>query len=360
MISMPTIIVDDDKVLRFLHALLDPTVPPARAASLRDFLSFDIPDVDGWVQKVQSQCGMLYPSRVLMIGNQPELQQVISAADAVVVQGLSIGQAELERAERLKAVIKFGVDTRNIDLEACAMAGVEVCPIRRRVNGAVAEHAIALMLAVGLKICETDRALDFEALQALGYRPQLYDQAHVAGANWARVSGLKSLQGATLGALGFGEVGREVGTRAKAMGMEVLYHQRTRVSEADETESGARYVSFDELLARADFLSVHLPHNASTEGLVDAKAFGRMKPGAVLVNISRAPIVDRDALIDALANGSLGGAGLDVHFQEPTPPDDIIKSFRNVVLTPHIAVGPRHHAVKDMEAVVAALARAVN
>jgi phosphoglycerate dehydrogenase-like enzyme len=353
---MPVIVVDDDKVLRFVHVLLDPQVPPARAAALSDFLSFDIPDVEAWIERVRASCGTLYPASVRMAADQDAMREALADADALVVEGLTVGQADLACAPRLRVVHKFGVDTRNIDLDACARAGVEVGTTRRNVNAAVAEHAIALMMAVGRKICETDGALDFESLRALGYRPALYDPDHISGANWARVSGLKGLQGATLGALGLGEVGREVATRARAMEMEVLYHQRTRLSAEIEAESGARYVSFEELLERADFLSVHLPYTQETKGIVDSKAFARLKRGAILVNISRAPVVDRAALIEALDSGHLGGAGLDVHYQEPAAPDEPLKSYANVVLTPHIAVASRVHAVADMEAVVGHLA----
>ncbi len=353
---MPVIVVEDDKVLRFLHVLLDPGVPPARAAALTDFLSFDIAHVEDWIAEVRASSGALYPADVRMVGDQDELNAALAHADAVVVEGFTIGEAELVHGDKLKTVVKFGIDTRNIDLDACSRAGVMVHTVRREVNGAVAEHAIALMLAVGRKICETEGALDFDALRALGYRPALFDAEHISGANWARISGLKSLQGATLGAVGMGEVGREVASRAQAMGMEVLYTQRRRLGPEIEDQSGARYVSLNELLERADFVSLHLPLTPETEAMIDGAAFARMKPGAILVNISRAQIIDRDALLAALDSGRLGGAGLDVHYDEPGAPDEPLKSYANVVLTPHIAVASRAHAVADMEAVVTALA----
>ena len=297
---MPVIVVEDDKVLRFLHVLLDPGVPPARAAALVDFLSFDISHVEDWIAEVRASSGALYPADVRMVGDQDELNAALAHADAVVVEGFTIGQAELAHGGKLKTVVKFGIDTRNIDLDACAQAGVTVRMVRREVNGAVAEHAIALMMAVGRKICETEGALDFDALRALGYRPALFDADHISGANWARVSGLKSLQGATLGAVGLGEVGREVALRARALGMEVLYTQRRRLPPEIEGELGARYVPLDDLLEAADFVSLHLPLTGDTEAIIDSKAFARMKEGAILVNVSRAQIVDRDALIAAL------------------------------------------------------------
>ena len=135
--------------------------------------------------------------------------------------------------------------------------------------------------------------------------------------------------------------------RAGAMGMEILYYQRTRLPEDIEAACSATYVSYEELLERSDFVSVHLPLNAVTEGMLNADAFARMKPGAIVANISRAHIIDRDALIAALDSGHLGGAGLDVHYEEPGSSDEPLKSYPNVVLSPHIAVAQRPHNLAD-------------
>jgi phosphoglycerate dehydrogenase-like enzyme len=126
-----------------------------------------------------------------------------------------------------------------------------------------------------------------------------------------------------------------------------------------ERPLGLRYATFDELLAESDYVSVHLPSNASTQGLLDRRAFARMKRGAVLVNISRAPIIDRAALMEALETGRLGGAGLDVHYEEPSSPDEPLKRFPNVVLTPHTAVASRVNGAGDMEELAANLAAAL-
>ncbi|CAN0422037.1 unnamed protein product [Discosporangium mesarthrocarpum] len=356
---MATIVVQDDKILRFLEVILDPGVSAERVDAFRDYLSFDVPDPDAWFSEQRRLAAAICPSKVLLVEDEAAMRTALPEADAVVTESFSIGAAELAEAKNLKLVQKFGIDARNVDLDACAAAGVPVRTLRRRVNGTVAEHAILLMLAVGRKLTETDGALDFASLQALGYKPAKFHPDHVAGANWARVSGLKSLQGATLGALGFGEIGREVATRAKAMGMEILYHQRSRLPAQIEAESGARYVSYDDLLEASDFISVHLPLNASTEGLVDTAAFARMKPGAIIANISRAQIIDRDALVGALDSGHLGGAGLDVHYAEPGDPDEPLKKYRNVVLSPHVAVAQRVHNMADTAELVANLAEAL-
>ncbi len=353
---MATIVVQDDKILRFLEVILDPRVAAARVAAFRDYLAFDEPDPDRWFDAQRRRAGAIRPSEVRMVEDEAAMRVALPDADAVVSESLRIGGDELRLAPNLKLVQKFGVDARNIDLAACKDAGVETRILRRRVNGTVAEHAILLMMAVGRKLVETDGALDFAGLEALGYRPKKFDPDHVAGANWARIPGLKSLQGATLGALGLGEVGREVAMRAHAMGMETLYYQRTRLPDEIERGCDARYVPFEELLERADFLSIHLPLTEATRGMIDDDAFARMKPGAILANISRAHIVDRDALIAVLESGRLGGAGLDVHYEEPGAPDEKLGTYANVIRSPHIAVAARQHNMADTAELVANLA----
>lgn len=356
---MTTLVVEDDKILRFLQAVLDPSADPARAAALRDYLSVDEPDPGGWIAALRAGAAGLFPARVVMAADGRAARAALAGADALVVERMAVGPEEIAAAPRLRLVHKFGVDDRNVDRAACAAAGIETRVLRRRVNGAVAEHALLLMMAVGRKLVETGGALDVASLEALGYRPRPFDAAHVAGANWARVTGLKSLLGATLGVLGLGEVGREVAARAAAMGARVLYSQRSRLPEAVERGCGAAFAPLGELLGRADFLCVCLPLDESTRGLVGRAAFARLKPGAVLVNVSRAGIVDREALLAALDDGRLGGAGLDVHYEEPGAPDEPLKAYRNVVLSPHVAVGPRRHAMDDMAALVADLAEAL-
>ncbi|MEX2454814.1 MAG: NAD(P)-dependent oxidoreductase [Rhodospirillaceae bacterium] len=356
---MASIVVQDDKILRFLEVILDPDVAPERVEAFRDYLSFDVPDVDGWFEAQRRRAAAICPSDIHLVEDEDAMRALLPEADALVTESLRFGSSELALAKRLKFVQKFGIDARNVDLQACARAGIPVRTLRRRVNGTVAEHAILLMLAVGRKLVETEGALDFASLEALGYKPRKFHPDHVAGANWARVHGMKSLQDATLGALGLGEVGREVATRARAMGMDILYYQRTRLPEDIEKLCSARYVSYEELLEKSDFISVHLPLNDSTRGMLDAESFARMKAGAIVANISRAHIIDRDALIGALDSGRLGGAGLDVHYEEPGRPDEPLKAYRNVVLTPHVAVAERAHNMADTAELVANLADAI-
>ena len=357
---MPKIVAQDDAIIRSAQVILDPDTDPDRVAAIADYYSVDLKDFDGFLSKIRGTADGLFPASFEMVDNQESFREAIKDADATILETFIVGEEELAAAPNLKIIQKFGVDLRNIDLDACARHNVVVKPLRRRVNVAVAEHAFALMMALAKKIVSTEGRLDEDSLRDAGYAPKMYDRRHVAAANWARVGGLVTLQGSTIGVLGLGEIGRELAERAKAFNMDVIYYQRNPVPADVEAALSARYVSFEELLAQSDFMTIQLPLTPATEGMIDAAAIARMKPGAFLVNISRAAIVDRDALIGALESGRLGGAGIDVHYKEPGDADEPLKNFDNVVLSPHIAVASRMNGAADMEELVANLTEAVN
>jgi lactate dehydrogenase-like 2-hydroxyacid dehydrogenase len=156
-----------------------------------------------------------------------------------------------------------------------------------------------------------------------------------------------------------GEIGRELALRSKPFGMQTFYHQRTRMTPAEEAEYGVEYATLPELLAASDWVSIQLPGNASTEDLIAARELAQMKPGAVLINTSRPKIVNREALIEALRSGHLGALGLDTIYEVPGRPDDEFLSFDNVLLTPWTAAQPRFNALNDLREVIIGLAAAL-
>lgn len=141
--------------------------------------------------------------------------------------------------------------------------------------------------------------------------------------------------------------------------MRVLYYQRNRLPEADERQWHAQYVPLGTLLAQSDWVSIQLPLTPATGNLFDRAKFAQTKPGACLINTSRAEIVDRDALIEALASGYLGGFALDPLYEEPGRADDPLPRFENVILTPHTAAQPRFNALNDFEQLIVGLASAI-
>jgi phosphoglycerate dehydrogenase-like enzyme len=311
------------------------------------------------VNSVRRSVPGLFPAQFEMVGDIDAFHAAIGDADGIICESLPVGEEELSRASNLKIVQKFGTDMRTIDVDACTHRGIAVRPLRRRVNIAVAEHAFAMMIAMSKKLCLINHRIDEESLREAGFRPRMHDRRHAAAANWGRVDGLGTLYGSTVGCIGLGEIGREVASRATAFGANVLYYQRNRVTEDIETSLGATFCGFEELLERSDYVSLHLPMNDATRHIIDADAFARMKDGAFLVNISRAGIIERQALMDVLESDRLGGVALDVHYEEPSPPDDPLKNYPKALLTPHTAVAGRQNATADMEELIGNIAAGI-
>jgi len=297
---------------------------------------------------------------VRLVADQEALFAAMPGATAVVVESLTCGKREIAAAGgTLRIVQKYGTVPSSIDTAACRRARVRVLTLRRRANISCAEHAFGLMLALARKIRETAGLVSIEQLQAAGYSPTKYDREHTANANWARVTGTRNLYGRQIGIVGFGEIGREVALRAAAFGMRIVYTQRHRLPAREDLRYGAVYAPLDALLASSDFLSLHLPLTDATRGIIGRRELGLIRPGAIMVNISRPPLVDRAALLDALRAGRLGGFGLDPHYDAPGRADDPLLGFRNVIITPHLAAAPRYNSMDDFEELLLGLDHAL-
>jgi lactate dehydrogenase-like 2-hydroxyacid dehydrogenase len=358
---MPRIVIEEDHFLKIIPVVLDPATAPAHQRAVAEFFAHDEPDFLGWCARLRERLPGLYPAQVVFAEDEADLAGKIADADGIVVESLVVDAALLERAPRLAVVQKFGTITGNIDLAACAARGVAVETLHRMVNVAVAEQAFALLLALAKRIVELNGVVEEAALRAAGYKVRPRQPRYIGYSNFAGIPGLKTLHGATLGIIGFGEVGREVAHRARAFAMKVVYFQRKALSAASEREFGAHYLPLAELLAQSDYILVQLPLNLSTRGLIGREALSRIKPGAVLIDVARAELIDRGALVEALDQDRLGGLGLDVGYAEPADPADPLLRFRrgNVILMPHTAVGARANALADVETLCLKLARGV-
>jgi len=354
------IVGENDPFLRVTQVVLDPQVSRERVAAFTDFFAHDAPDFAGWCEKVRRAAGGLAPAEVRLVDTQDELRANLGDADVLIVESLSVGAAEIAAAPRLKAIQKYGVDLRRIDGAAAAGRGVKVLTLRRRANIACAEMAITLMLVLARRVNELQGRISAAALGAIGYPCKPFDRRHTPNSNWGRVPGLRILYGSTVGLVGLGEIGREFAARAAAFGMRILYTQRNRASAALEQQFAASYRPLQQLLAESDWVTLFVPTGPATRNLIGSAAFAQMKPGARLINISRADVVDRDALIAALRSGRLGGFALDPLYESPGRDDDELLTFRNVVITPHIAAQPRFNALDDLEEMITGLARAVS
>jgi len=224
----------------------------------------------------------------------------------------------LDRCPRLRAVSSVSVGVDHVDLAAAPARRIAIGHTPGVLTETTADLAFALLLAAARRVAEGDRMV-----RAGGWtRERVWEPDMLLG---------RDVHGATLGVIGLGAIGRAVARRAAGFGMRVLGWSRTRKAVA-----GVEWTELSELLARADFVSVHVALAAGTRGLLDAVELARMKPGAILVNTARGGIVDEAALAEALRSGRLAGAALDVFEREPLDPGSPLLALPNVVLTPHI------------------------
>ena len=240
-------------------------------------------------------------------------------AYAVLVGTEPIGAEYLDKAPKLKLVARFGVGYDSVDVEECTKRGIIVTHTPEVLSGGVADHTWALILSYNRHIPLADGFTKTRWAKREGYIPFGWDT-----------------EGKTLGILGLGRIGLEVLKRAQGFPVDTIYHDIYRREDLEE-EYGVEYVSFDTLLSRSDILSIHVALTDSTKGIINEAAFNKMKPTALIVNTSRGPVIDEKALIKALEEKKIAGAALDVFEKEPTPLDNPLLRFDNVVLTPHCA-----------------------
>jgi glyoxylate reductase len=225
----------------------------------------------------------------------------------------------LDRFAGVKVVSNFGVGVDHIDVRAATVRNIPVGNTPGILDGATADLAFALILAAGRRVVEGDR-------YARGPNFTRYDPSYMLG---------REVHSSTLGIFGMGRIGRQVALRARGFGMKVLYHNRNRNDEAEITV-GARYATKDELLGTADYVVLTLPLTPETRGMIGRPELAKMKPTAVLVNVARGPVVDKEALTDALTAKRIFAAALDVTDPEPLPRDHPLLKLENVIITPHL------------------------
>lgn len=254
---------------------------------------------------------------VLTVESPEELRDALRRAHGLIVRSATqVDRDLLDGAPELRVVGRAGVGVDNIDLAAATERGVAVLNAPAGNTVSAAELTMALILATVRKVSEADRS--------------------VRSGEWARSRfGGIELRGKTLGLVGAGRIGSEVGRRARAFGMDVVAHDPYLTDERAE-DLGFERVSFEEVLERGDVVSLHVPLTAQTRGLLGPTTLRAMKPSAFLVNVARGGVVDEAALVEALEEGVIAGAALDVFEQEPLQEDSPLRGAPNLVLTPHL------------------------
>ena len=261
-----------------------------------------------------------FVTTVLPYGSSAEnVAAALRDHDYVVLHPATLASDLIRQAGHLRLIQLLAAGYDKVDLTAAQHCGIPVATNGGANAWAVAEHAIALLLALYKRLTACDAA--------------------VRRGDWRKpVDGFNTfeLAGKTVGIVGAGNIGRKVARRLHAFETEILYLDPNEVPELDEA-LGARRVELDELVTKADVISLHAPLTASTRGLLGGPQFAAMKPSTVLINTSRAELIDETALIDALQRGRIAGAGLDVFPQEPIRRDHPPLTLDNVLLTPHTA-----------------------
>ncbi|MGJ7906293.1 phosphoglycerate dehydrogenase [Actinopolyspora sp. H202] len=248
--------------------------------------------------------------------DRPALLEAVADADALLVRSATKVDAEVYSAStRLKVVARAGVGLDNVEVPAATERGIMVVNAPTSNIVSAAEHAIALLLAVSRNVAVADASL--------------------RAGEWKRsaLSGVE-INDKTVGVIGLGKIGQLVAQRLEAFGAKLIAYD-PYVSAARAAQLGIELVSLEELLQRADAMSIHLPKTAETLGLIGAEELKKTKQGAIIVNASRGGLIDEDALAESLRSGHLGGAGIDVYSTEPTTSSPLFE-LSNVVATPHL------------------------
>jgi phosphoglycerate dehydrogenase-like enzyme len=266
------------------------------------------------------------------------LRDLIPQADAVYISQHQLSAELIQSAPDLRFIQKYGLNCKNIDVDAATARGIPVATVPLFRHATVAEHALALMLACSRKIVPSHHAVAEATYRNSGLEPIVTSQREHRP-NWAQIAGLSELKNKSVTITGLGDIGMEIAKRCHAFDMRVFYHQRQRHRPDVEERLGASFLPFREALERADYLVLILPHTSETEGLIGAEQFTWMKPTATLINVARGAVVDERALAEALKNGRIAMAGLDVYREEPLPASSLLAKMPNVVLTPHTGGG---------------------
>jgi len=279
------------------------------------------PDLD-WEAREMAQRGVEFRTHQLKFAPTTEVVAATRDADLVIVNMVPITPEVVSQWEKCRLVIRHGVGYDNVDVKALAQAGIPLCYIPDYCAEEVAEQAIALLLACGRKVVSSRRVL--EASSARG------------SWDFSEVVPIFQMAGKTLGVIGCGRIGSLVYRKLKSFGFKFLICD-PYLPEERKRELGIEVVDCETLLRNADFVTIHTPLTAETRHLMNARTLGMMKPTAYLINTARGQMVDAAALADAVRNGVIAGAGIDVYDIEPPRPDFPLFGLPTVILTPHLA-----------------------
>jgi len=249
---------------------------------------------------------------------EDEVIERCGGAEVLLVQWAPITRWVLQSLPRVKCVVRYGIGVNNIDLDAAKELGVTVANVPTYCLEEVSNHALAMILSLGRRI------------------PQDHHQILRGGWGVRRFSPIPAFSDLTLGIVGYGAIGRRVARKAKVFGFRIVAFDPYAPDSAFD-EHGVERVDWDTILRTADILSLHCPLVPETQHIISRKTIGRMKRGVLLVNTARGPLISEEDLVEALKNGQVGGAGLDVFEEEPLAAGSPLRGLPNIILTSHAA-----------------------
>mgnify|MGYP001274614281 FL=1 len=252
-------------------------------------------------------------------GDEDTLINLAKDVDAIMTCFAKVTEKVIRSAEKCVAIGRFGVGTDNIDVATATELGIPVTYVPDYCVDEVSDHVLAMLHTWNRKIALFDQSVKSEGWGHLGLTMRI-----------------KRLRGKTIGIVGFGRIGQAVAEKASVFGLKILASDP--VTPKDIVESyGGQLVAFEELLEQSDFVSLHAPLTPATEKLIGSREFGLMKDDSFLINAARGPLIDESALYDALSNGKIGGAGLDVMVENEPPKNHPLMQLENILITPHTA-----------------------
>ena len=252
-------------------------------------------------------------------GNEDTLINLAKDVDAIMTCFAKVTEKVIRSAEKCVAIGRFGVGTDNIDVATATELGIPVTYVPDYCVDEVSDHVLAMLHTWNRKIALFDQSVKSEGWGHLGLTMRI-----------------KRLRGKTIGIVGFGRIGQAVAEKASVFGLKILASDPVTPKEIVESYGG-QLVTFEELLEQSDFVSLHAPLTPATEKLIGSREFGLMKDDSFLINAARGPLIDESALYDALSNGKIGGAGLDVMVENEPPKDHPLMQLENILITPHTA-----------------------
>lgn len=262
--------------------------------------------------------------------DEADVLAVARDADALLTALVPIRRPVIAALERCRIIVRLGIGYDIVDVDAATERGIPVCNIPDYCLEEVSEHALALLLALARKVV-------------------LYDRM-VRGGEWSSAAGgpMHPLRGRILGIIGLGKIGRRLAGKARGLGLEVWAYDPYLADDVFEAFGARRAERLEDLLRASDFVSIHTPLTAETRGMIGAKELGWMKRGAYLINTARGAILREGALAQAVAEGRIAGAALDVLETEPPPADWALRGLENIILTPHAAWNSEE-SVREMQ-----------